>query len=104
MERCLRLTAPITRSGWEELEEEEGRNDAAGANSWTGFGIDGLDSLVDDWDGRGVMELSGSQKTGKSVSPHESALGESGREVSHEIQAELYRWLTDGLHSCSRSI
>lgn len=64
IERCLRLTAPVARSGVEELAEEESTK----GRGWTGFGVAGLDGLVGNWDGKGVVEISGSQRVGKSVS------------------------------------
>lgn len=53
----------MSRSGVEELELEE-RGKGAG---WTGFGVAGLDGLVGDWDGKGVVEICGPQRVGKSV-------------------------------------
>ena len=50
-------------SGAKEMEEEKGKR--AG---WGGFGADGLTALVGDWDGVGVVEISGQRRVGKSVS------------------------------------
>ncbi|KAI9635054.1 P-loop containing nucleoside triphosphate hydrolase protein [Dioszegia hungarica] len=63
IERCLRLTAPVSRSGVEELEEEG----SLGKGRWTGFGTAGLDGLVGAWEGRGVVEICGPQRVGKSL-------------------------------------
>lgn len=64
-ERCLRLTAPTSKTGWEEIQEYEQEREG---RRWTGWGTEGLDGLIGDWDGVGVVEICGTQRTGKSVS------------------------------------
>lgn len=59
---CLSLTAPRGFSGDELLKSEKN-------GTWTGFGMDRLDSVFgDSWDGIGVVEIGGMRRIGKSVS------------------------------------
>lgn len=34
-----------------------------------GWGLEGLDGIIAEWDGVGIVELSGPRRVGKSVSP-----------------------------------
>lgn len=63
VECCIRLTAPSSSTAEEVLEVEEGRKVC-----YAGWGVRGLDSLMGDWNGHGILEISGPQRTGKSVS------------------------------------
>ncbi|WVR05718.1 hypothetical protein IAU60_002742 [Kwoniella sp. DSM 27419] len=55
---CLQLTA--APEGSRDEYEREGWN-------WAGWGLKSLDDLMEDWDGRGVVELAGPRKVGKSL-------------------------------------
>jgi DNA repair protein RAD51 len=63
VEQCIHLTAPPEEDGYTVFEKEKGKQ-----RQWAGFGLTGLDDLVGDWDGTGVIELSGPRRVGKSVS------------------------------------
>ncbi|WVF70748.1 hypothetical protein IAT40_005542 [Kwoniella sp. CBS 6097] len=72
---ALGLTAPRQSSGNNyELEEGDEEGDDRGGSAWAGWGIGGLDELVAGWDGRGVIEIAGPKKVGKSLLALHAAL------------------------------
>ena len=65
---CIRLTAPGISTGEDELERDEGRKGIV--DDFERWGGGALDELLGGWDGRGVLEVAGPQRTGKSVRAH----------------------------------
>ncbi|KAK4685825.1 hypothetical protein P7C73_g4316, partial [Tremellales sp. Uapishka_1] len=61
--QCLAFTAPKADTGDVALLQEESR----GESRWWGFGIGNLDSLMGDWNGVGVLEISGLKRVGKTL-------------------------------------
>ncbi|ODN84195.1 hypothetical protein L202_00194 [Cryptococcus amylolentus CBS 6039] len=57
---CIRLT-----SGGIMAASEMEYGDVEGP--WRGFGVKGLDEMVESWDGVGVLEIAGPRKVGKSL-------------------------------------
>lgn len=55
---------------------------------WLGFGVKGLDELLGDWDGVGVLEIAGPRKVGKSVS-NERTNGSSRMWLTADIVASF---------------
>lgn len=64
-EECLYLTCPPEKSGEEVLDELEMSSETQG--SWAGFGCSSLDELFGEWHGRGILEIAGPSRVGKSV-------------------------------------
>lgn len=60
----LQLSAPVSSSGDAPLDSASDGNKAI----WGGWGTRGMDGLIgSEWDGVGVIELSGAKRVGKSV-------------------------------------
>lgn len=64
---CIRLTAEKSR-----LASDVDNCKIIGP--WLGFGVKGLDELLGDWDGVGILEIAGPRKVGKSVSERTNGL------------------------------
>ncbi|OXG25687.1 hypothetical protein C361_01647 [Cryptococcus neoformans Tu259-1] len=64
---CIRLTA-----GKSQIASDIDNYEVIGP--WLGFGVKGLDELLDDWDGVGVLEIAGPRKVGKSLLALHAAL------------------------------
>ncbi|UOH79963.1 hypothetical protein LQV05_002612 [Cryptococcus neoformans] len=64
---CIRLTA-----GKSQIASDIDNYEVTGP--WLGFGVKGLDELLDDWDGVGVLEIAGPRKVGKSLLALHAAL------------------------------
>ncbi|KIR56124.1 hypothetical protein I315_01189 [Cryptococcus gattii Ru294] len=64
---CIRLTAEKTR-----LASDVDNCKIIGP--WLGFGVKGLDELLGDWDGVGILEIAGPRKVGKSLLALHAAL------------------------------
>lgn len=68
-EECLYLTCPPETTGEEVLDELDASSNGQG--SWTGFGCPSLDELFGEWHGRGILEIAGPSRIGKSVRPED---------------------------------
>ncbi|WVO19698.1 uncharacterized protein IAS62_000988 [Cryptococcus decagattii] len=64
---CIRLTAEKSR-----LASDADNCKIIGP--WLGFGVQGLDELLGDWDGVGILEIAGPRKVGKSLLALHAAL------------------------------
>ncbi|KIR67570.1 hypothetical protein I314_01987 [Cryptococcus bacillisporus CA1873] len=64
---CIRLTAEKSR-----LASDVDNCKIIGP--WLGFGVKGLDELLGDWDGVGILEIAGPRKVGKSLLALHAAL------------------------------
>lgn len=64
---CIRLTA-----GKSQIASDIDNYEVTGP--WLGFGVKGLDELLDGWEGVGVLEIAGPRKVGKSLLALHAAL------------------------------
>jgi len=64
-EECINLTAPATSDGFTAYGVGKGKGKG---KEKVGWGLEGLDGIIAEWDGVGIVELSGSRRVGKSVS------------------------------------
>jgi DNA repair protein RAD51 len=68
IEACVNLTAPSTSDGFTAYEVGKGKGKGKGREK-VGWGLEGLDGIIAEWDGAGIVELSGPRRVGKSVCP-----------------------------------
>lgn len=66
IEACVNLTAPSTSDGFTAYEVGKGKGKGKEKVGWE---LEGLDGIIGEWDGVGIVELSGPRRVGKSVSP-----------------------------------
>ena len=67
---CLSLTGPPSVSAFNIPSKVAGPSHRASGqqgDSWMGWGIEGLDGLLQGWNGVGVLEIAGPKRAGKSV-------------------------------------
>ena len=68
VEECVHLTAPSGSDGHTVYEARKLKGKGK-ERERVGWGLEGLDGIIDEWDGVGIVELSGPRRVGKSVSP-----------------------------------
>jgi DNA repair protein RAD51 len=66
IEACENLTAPSSSDGFTAYEVGKGKGKGREKVGWE---LEGLDSIIGEWDGVGIVELSGPRRVGKSVCP-----------------------------------
>jgi DNA repair protein RAD51 len=76
IEACVNLTAPSSSDGFTAYQVGKGKGKG---REKVGWGLEGLDGIIGEWDGVGIVELSGPRRVGKSV----SNIWESGAESSY---------------------
>jgi hypothetical protein len=74
IEGCVNLTAPPCSDGHTAYEAGKGKGKG---REKVGWGLEGLDSIIGEWDGVGIVELSGPRRVGKSVSPSFKSMAEN---------------------------
>jgi DNA repair protein RAD51 len=68
IEECVNLTAPSSSDGYSAYEAGKGKGKGKGKEK-VGWELEGLDGIIAEWDGIGIVELSGPRRVGKSVCP-----------------------------------
>ena len=76
VEDCIHLTAPSGSDGFTVYEAEKVKGKGKEREK-VGWGLEGLDGIIDEWDGVGIVELSGPRRVGKSVSPSSQSRAEN---------------------------
>jgi DNA repair protein RAD51 len=71
---CVNLTAPPCSDGHTACEAGKGKGKG---REKVGWGLEGLDSIIGEWDGVGIVELSGPRRVGKSVCPFLKGMAEN---------------------------
>jgi DNA repair protein RAD51 len=66
IEACVDLTEPSSSDGFTAYEVGKGKGKG---KEKVGWGLEGLDGIISEWDGVGIVELSGPRRVGKSVCP-----------------------------------
>ncbi|WVQ71164.1 hypothetical protein IAR50_000689 [Cryptococcus sp. DSM 104548] len=90
--QCIRLT-----SGGVIVASEMEYGDVDGP--WRGFGVKGLDEMIESWDGVGLLEIAGPRKVGKSLLALHAAL-----RILTDLSDATCMWLdTEGTFSPERA-
>jgi DNA repair protein RAD51 len=74
IEACVDLTAPSSSDGYTAYEVGKGKGKGKERVGWE---LEGLDGIIAEWNGVGIVELSGPRRVGKSVSPSLKSMAEN---------------------------